>query len=511
MIGNIDSKSLGVDLYKGGGYLKGLNAGILTLGEITTDADLNISSEGSIAQADGKKISVNRIEFAAADEINLENSGNSFKTIALNTFNDKKATGSVKINNLSTDNTLTVEGDLKAAGDVAINTYEALSLNGNIESDKNVDLTAGGDIRSSDDTALKAGEQVTLNATNNISLSGEVSAAKVAATMGKSLDMRNDDNAIDTLEVGSGSKNNINGSVLVTTNADEFIALLKNNVVNDITLTNKKTDGLITLQNEDNNYLRSMNGSVTLDMDGSFLRGKPIWAKKDINITSHNGTILILNFSSETNNQTLNAMQNVTLNAEDAISIDGKINAGNNITAHSNEGEINIVGSVQAKNDIDLTTNKGNIIIGSDTPKAYTVIADGNINIKTNDGIVTISGKTKSKKKLEISTNQIQTNEGKRVLSSFVGLSAASESTEGTKEAGDITINAELEADNSIVITTDDGDIDITKKILVTNGDITITTSNGDIRCCRRKTTWNLKRIMAELQFRAEFRRRTAI
>ena len=482
LIGNIDSKSLGVDLYKGGGYLKGLNAGILTLGEITTDADLNISSEGSIAQADGKKISVNRIEFAAANEINLENSGNSFKTIALNTFNDKKATGSVKINNLSTDNTLTVEGDLKAAGDVAINTYEALSLNGNIESDKNVDLTAGGDIRSSDDTALKAGEQVALNATNNISLSGEVSAAKVAATMGKSLDMRNDDNAIDTLEVGSGSKNNINGSVLVTTNADEFIALLKNNVVNDITLTNKKTDGLITLQNEDNNYLRSMNGSVTLDMDGSFLRGKPIWAKKDINITSHNGTILILNFSSETNNQTLNAMQNVTLNAEDAISIDGKINAGNNITAHSNEGEINIVGSVQAKNDIDLTTNKGNIIIGSDTPKAYTVIADGNINIKTNDGIVTISGKTKSKKKLEIGTNQIQTNEGKRVLSSFVGLSAASESTERTKEPGDITINAELEADNSIVITTDDGDIDITKKILVTNGDITITTSNGDIR-----------------------------
>ena len=532
LIGNNAEKGLGLNVYAGGGYIKGINSGALWLGNITTNKILNISSEDSIAQADNKKINVNAINVAAANAITLDNADNIITKLGLNSLDaNTKNTGAVTVTS-NPQNGFTVEGDLSTTDSVSITTNKALTLNNKLKADKNISLTAGGDIKSKVESLTSAGEQITITG-NSVTFKGEVATPNLAVTTKKGLDMRNEANEIENLEVGSGSKSNINGSVLVTTNAG-FFPYFKNNVVNDITLINRAEHGGIALKNDDDEYLMSTKGSITLDMDTLFIRNKPLWARKDININVRNGSIFIVNLSSDTNNDTLKANRNINLTGSEGIIIDGRISAGNNIAANAktnyidilgdasldagkditltiSEGDVAINGTIisnngnikmnvdtgnvnimgdSAKNipaleaaagDIDIEVSNGNITIGDDTPENLTVFSDGDINMKAPNGVITISGKTKSDfgdiniitEKADTRVSTAYSEDGEQVLFA---------ATDDTNKPGDVILNAEIEADRTVYITTSDGDIDINKKISVTNGTILILTANGNIR-----------------------------
>ncbi|MBR4904628.1 MAG: hypothetical protein IKZ53_08145, partial [Selenomonadaceae bacterium] len=528
MIANSAAKTDGLTIY-GETHIKGVNDGILTIGMVSTDKDVSISSEGSIVQADSndvkKSIYANKLTIAAAKDIILDNTKNKVDTLVLNTLNDTKNTGDVKINvEYSSKKDLTVEGNFKTSGNIDIVSYnKPLTLNGNIESDKNINLTA-----------------------DYVKLAGKVATPNLEVTTNKGLEMNNDANAVKELTVKSNGEQ-INGSVSATRNfefPDEepdnvnlddytFSARILNKVAGDLTLN---SNGIVSLNGfNGDTFLKTLevDGNVTLDTGIGFITARPISAKKDINILSRYGGMFVINLDSAKNPETLKANKNVNLSAADSIDIDGRISAGKNITAKSQtdginifdkaylsagkeleltvgEGDINVEGSatstkgnvkikidngnlnitnkLKAKNgNIDATIGEGNIQIGEYTPDVETVIANGDINITTGYGTVVINGKTTSDSgEIVIAKNSVKTVSNCEAENYFdentSTLFDAADSSEKTTEPNDIEINAELKANHSVSITTEDGDINITKSITVTNGDITIATSDGDIK-----------------------------
>ena len=528
MIANSAAKTDGLTIY-GETHIKGVNDGILTIGMVSTDKDVSISSEGSIVQADSndvkKSIYANKLTIAAAKDIILDNTKNKVDTLVLNTLNDTKNTGDVKINvEYSSKKDLTVEGNFKTSGNIDIVSYnKPLTLNGDIESDKNINLTA-----------------------DYVKLAGKVATPNLEVTTNKGLEMNNDANVVKELTVKSNGEQ-INGSISATRNfefPDEepdnvnlddytFSARILNKVAGDLTLN---SNGIVSLTGfNGDTFLKTLEvgGNVTLDTGIGFITGRPISAKKDINILSRYGGMFVINIDSADNPETLKANKNVNLSAADSIDIDGRISAGKNITAKSQtdginifdkaylsagkeleltvgEGDINVEGSVtstkgnvnikidngnlnitnklKAKNgNIDATIGEGNIQIGEYTPDVETVIANGDINITTGYGTIKINGKTTSDSgsiKIEENSSQKNPDDSSNTMpSSFLAADVAENTTldDEIYEPSDIKIAAELKANHSVSITTDDGDIDIFKSITVTNGDITIATSDGSI------------------------------
>ena len=552
-IANKAAKTDGLILY-GEAHIKGVNDGILTLGKVSSDKDVSISSEGSIAQVDDKTevISVPKITVAAAKNIVLDNANNQIETLVLNTLNDTKNIDGVKVYS-EAQKGLTVEGNFKTSGDIDITSKKSLAVNGEIESEKNIALTAGTDLTSGKAGALKSGEKITLKA-EDVKLAGKVETPNLEVTINNGLEMNNDANAIKALTVKSDGEQ-INGTVSVTSNVeipdeepdnpnlDDYIfsARILNKVAGNLTL---KSNGIVSLKSfSDDALLKTLevDGNLTLDTGIGFITARPIYSDKDLNIISREGGMFVINFDSAENNETLKAAKNVKLNVADSIDIEGQITAGSgNLEINSRkdginifgkaqllagkdialtvgEGDINVEGSVIAnkgnvemsidtgnlniekilrakRGNVDIAIGEGNIQIGNDTTKQkgeLVLFAKGDINMKTGDGTVNISGNHESTSgDINIQTNEKTQNTSANVAEFYsydgapVLFSAnvvENDSRADVKEPGDITIEAELKANNSVSITTDDGDIEITKSITVTNGDITIATSDGNI------------------------------
>ena len=305
--GNTANKSAGLDLYGKGIYVKGVNSGVLTLGDVVGEV-LNASSEGSIAQGDGKKLNLtDKLEVSATNDITLDNADNLIKAASILDGDN------VKLHNANEDG-LTLDG-LKAKGDVAITSDNSLTLSGNIESE-NISLTAGTDLTSSKASVLKVDKRITLKA--------DVPA--IIVTTNKGLDMRNAANNFEGFIVKSDGEQ-ISGSVSVTGNSKGLLAVIDKNVTNDITIKNTKSDGVIILL--DRGVLNSTKGNVTLEMSG--------------NIKTNSSEI-------------------------DIINTDGNMEAGKNIKLTIGEGNIGIAGSVTAnKGNVDVNIDKGNIDIAGKT------------------------------------------------------------------------------------------------------------------------------------------------
>ena len=222
----------------------------------------------------------------------------------------------------------------------------------------------------------------------------------------------------------------------------------------------------------------NLNAAEGIAIDGRISAGQDIVAT-----TKENGITVYGNANIDADNDV-----KLTVDKGD-ITVNGTVVSNNgNIEMNVDTGNVNVTGDITktlpaleaAAGEINIAVDKGNIKIGENTPENLTIFADGNISIKTTDGIITISGKTKS------GSGDVNIRTGKsttRVAAAYFGDGAPMllAATDDDDNSGDVLINAELEADHSVYITTNDGDINITKKILVTNGDIIITTSDGKI------------------------------
>ena len=528
LITNTVTKNAGLDITRSGGYIKGVNGGIFTLGNIVTDEYLSISSDGSIVQSADKNkvISVKKIGLSANGSITLDNPRNQIGTLVLNGENNfAKSSGAVTVKDWSQYG-LTIEGDLKTSGNVSITAEKKLTLNGKIESDANVDLTSTkGDITGNGESAAKSGKQLTLKA-NDINISGKISSPKVDVTTGKGFIANNAGNEIKEFEITpTGDK--INGAVSVTTNADEFSAKFKNDVAGDITLINKKSGGGINLDHDktevtstNNNknkhdhkkILRSSgsvgstkeitsadntnnkrsykeilrsDGSITIEAGGKFLSTKPLFAQYDINVTSHNGAIVIGNETR--NNVTLQARRDINLNSLQGVLVGNSIATTRNITINTQKAvgkDIATQASREAGRGVDISPNTAIGFFGNSR-----LNAGGNINFRANTGEIFVNGSISAPKgtvnlwtgkgkvnvtgKIRSSSGTTDNKSNRKVAGAFFDGRTGEEIIFGNESAADITINAgqtnispeKNDAINSGKnITLNDGDINVTDK-----------------------------------------------
>ena len=545
LIGNHAEKVTGLDIYGKGIYVNGVNSGILTLGDII-GTSFNVNSEGAIAQADNKKLNLtDKVEVSAADDVTLDNAENVINKVALNGGDN------VKVHSIAT-NGLTVEGDLKTGGDVTITAEKSLTLNGTIDTEKNISLTAGKStentatdvsgtekidvskpdeqkedtspiyaLTSSKASALKAGEQITLNA-GNVKLLGKVETAAIETTNAetesgikvttrKGLDMQNAANNFEALSIESSDGEQINGSILATSNSEGVLVRIDDAITGNLTLTNKNNDGVILMQGygKENNIL-DVKGNVTLDMGGEFAAGRAIHSSGDINITSRNAGMFITSIDSK--NNILEATKNLTLKAAKNIDIDGNITAGNNITINSagidvfgqanmeagnninltsKKGDIKISsyvpaekneikGSVSAKQGtIKMTVDEGDIQIGNEIADIDTIFAKKSITLKTDKGNIDVKGSMTSDNG---TAKMTITNGGVDITGKLTANKVDIELGEGNIQIGENSSDADtLVSNGNITLKTDKGDIDITGSTIANKGNVAITLTNGNV------------------------------
>ena len=513
MIANKAAKTDGLTLY-GEAHIKGVNDGILTLGDVLTKNDVSISSEGSIAQADGTSLGVKKITFSAAKDITLDNANNKIETLVLNTLDDTKNAGNVKVK-MTTPTDLTVEGNFKTSGDVDITAYKAIILNGTLESDKNITLTAGKDnnnskavktMTSNENSLLKAADTITLNAAD-INLAGKVASKFFNATTGNGLVMSNDDNAVQILRVASSDGKKIKGAVNVINKIDMFAAHINNDMKKDLTLINKEAGGWVFLTKDDGSIL-NVGGKITLDMDSDLLRSGIFWGSDDINITSRNGNIYVINWHPDDNGNTLQALGNLNLNAAGEVFVNGRItsggdlnitsgnggievdgegdiNAGENLTlTASGTGNIDVDGSVWAHGGgITISTETGNIELGEEDNSGKAVTAEQDINLTAQNGSINIKGKTVSNS----GKITIKANNGTIAVTNAGDITASKNLTIATTSTGDIDVDGFVKSNKGgITISTETGNIELgeankSKETVIAKSDVNITTRKGSI------------------------------
>jgi len=206
--------------------------------------------------------------------------------------------------------------------------------------------------------------------------------------------MQNAANNFEALTVKGSDGKEIDGSVLVTSKSDGFIAKIANDVNGDLTLKNNKDNGIILLKGYEYGIL-DVKGNVTLDMGDEFITGRAIWASRNINITSRNGGMFILNIDTEPveNSEILKATKNLTLKAAGNINISEKITAGNNITINSAGIDIFGVGSMTAGDNINLNISNGDIKVRKFySSGGYVISTKGNMTMTATKGNIEISG-----------------------------------------------------------------------------------------------------------------------
>ena len=386
-------------------------------------------------------------------------------------------------------------------------------MNGALESDNNITLTAGNGndkakavktITSNENSLLKAADTITLNA-SDFNLAGKVASEFLNVTTGKGLVMSNDDNEVTVLRVASSDGKKIKGAVNVVDKINMFAAHINNDMKKDLTLTNKKAGGWIFLTKDDGSLL-DVGGKITLDMDGDLVRSGIFFGNDDINITSRNGKIYIINWHPEDNGQTIQALGNLNINAAKDVFVNGRITTGENLNITSSNGgievygegditaenltltaggtgNIDINGTVQANSGITISTETGNIELGEEKNSGDEITADQDINLTAQNGSITIKGETKSKS----GNVTIKANNGTIAVTNAGDITANKNLTITATGTGDIDVDGFVKSDKGgVTINTETGDIELgeagkTKETVIANSDVNITTGKGAI------------------------------
>ena len=504
-----------------------LNGTIETEKNITLTADTDLTSSKASALKAGEQITLNagnislagKVETATIETTNAEtesgikvttrkgldmqNAANSFEVLTIKGSDGEKVDGSILATSNSEDFVIVriddvVTGDLTLtnknnAGTILLQGYDLenniLDVKGNvtlnmggiflagraIHSSGNINITsrnAGMFITSIDskNDVLEATKNLTLKAAENIDIDGNVVAGNNITANSAGIDVFGQAN----IEAG----NNIN---LTVKKGDARIRSYVPAGENEIKGTVAAKQGTVKITVGEGNIQIGNETADTSQMDALF-------AKSNITLKTDKGNIDIKG-STTSDNGTVK----MTV-GEGNIDISGSALANKgNVAMTLTKGNVDITGKLRAeKGKIDVEIGEGNIQIGNEMTKQNeetVVFAKRDINLTTDNGTVTILGNHESTAgDINIKTNKVTAANIAGNIAEFysydgtpVLFSANVVETDSVKVPGDITIDAELKANNSVSITTTEGDIEVTKKITVTNGDITIDTADGNI------------------------------
>ena len=355
------------------------------------------------------------------------------------------------------------------------------------------------------DTSLTAGHEARFNVQGNglIALEGSVTAGKVAAD-----GTTEGGDVVATISgqgnvLIAGSVKSVNEGISMQTDKGDILidgsVVAKNNVVANIGKVDEKGD-LVAGTGQGNvliaGSVESKNESVTVKTgEGRIEIGtkgegetvteeKTVTAKKDVTVETGLGTITIQGKTTTTNGDiTMTAGKNSYQSGTDTgnfiIRDDGALISGSDITLNGRNGDIRITERIQAtnggikvnvskqgnvdfgsnvsvKDHVDISTDKGNIEVGKTITST-----NGAVSLHTDEGAIRVGENI--------------TAENNVVISTLAGNITIGDTKTGSN--GDV-----LSKKGDVSIKTDNGTVEIVKTVTAEEGNVKITSGQGDIR-----------------------------
>ena len=476
-------------IFKDGLTLDGMKA----KGDVIITSDKSLALNGNIETA--KNIALSAGTNLTSSKASVLKSGNNITLKA----DDVKLSGKVETpyKKMTSDKVEDLEKFVKEMPTIIVTTNKGLDMQNRANSFEGVYVDS-------------EGEQINGSVLVTANSPGFLAVIDKAVLNDITLKNTKADGAIILLD--KGTLKSTKGNITLNMGGD-FGAAAALEAKNNINITSRKASLVVAKLSS---VEKAVTSQVTSENIATTLKAKNINLKADKTIeiegqiTAANNIVAKSKGISVVGNADVSAGRNIDLTVDEGnIAISGSATSSQgDVTMTIEKGDLSIEGKLRAdKGEIAIELIEGNINIGKNTPQAETVVANGNINITTNSGIIDISGKTKSnagsinikaqKSKTKNTSANVPEISSEVKPVSFVAHSDETPSVEvnlfsantaetnsaevNANRTNDITIDAELEANESIWIVTDDGNIDVTKKITVHDGDVTITTLNGNI------------------------------
>lgn len=341
---------------------------------IGSDADLNASSPGGTIETNTRLRLTLNSDMTADSGIKINSIAN-FEQGANSSIRNL-STGNININSVNLNQNegavITNEGQgdiiIDSPGIVSLQKIDAqngsidistdnLSLNNEISSTGDIDLTASSIEQTSDDfTALNSGNNITINTT-----SGNIGSASQSINL----------SAAGTVSLDA------------TTAPEGSAAYIKGQGENDLNLA--QGTNLVSLDATSENGIK-ISGNISANRDVNLTASTGITQESGTTVSSRVGDVNLTNTTSgdiTTGNLTSrNESVNVTNEAADgSVTIGGVINASNggvNISADNSITQSVPTPSINAGQDVNLTATKGDV--GSDEQRIV-VTTDGAVNV----------------------------------------------------------------------------------------------------------------------------------
>ena len=256
-----------------------LDGAVTAVDSQSAKKDLTLTAtNGSITQTDKGAITADKVKTFNGKSLLLENAANKFDSItvdgtptgaaekpdiagdvrikdnadALTVKIKRDVTGDISVTNLRENGSLTNEGNLAAAGNIA------LSAQGTLSQAENTIFTAGKDVKLTSAAAdIKQAENAGIEAT------------KVTTTSAKTVDLQGTGNKFKSIAVqASQADAPITGDVLVKTATDDLNLFVQPTVAGNIAVENRDANGSIevlsALQARDDDDTTVLKGNISL-------------------------------------------------------------------------------------------------------------------------------------------------------------------------------------------------------------------------------------------------------
>ncbi|WP_423274897.1 beta strand repeat-containing protein, partial [Arcobacter sp. YIC-464] len=432
-------------------------------------------------------------------------------TITTNTSSD----GDILLQAIGTASDITIGAALLSTGNVSLNAGRSVNLNANVTtstSSKTIDVLANNSITMIDGTTIQTNDgNIIIEATNGSVTTDSVNAgtADVGIYAGTTLSDIDGSSLITANElliktgstIGEGS-NHLNTAVdEITVNSGSDVYITEANAIEvnsvDVEVNRVDVTGVATLTTSyDTQSDITTGGSLVLEA-GAMTVSETIVVEENVLLKSSDTIILNSDLTSTSGNITLDATNNLELNADVKAVVANKtieLNAGNNIimatdTLVSVENGGNIL--FDANNDvtietIDAKTSSVSITAGGnliDTDEQVDIIASslllditgavGSVNNHLETNIDTLSAKA---------GNGLFITETNTVSIDSVTVNVNSVNNDGTTTVTTNEAQENLVSTDKMILVSTQGDIDITEGAVVfSNSDTLIKSTNGNV------------------------------
>ena len=444
-----------------------VNGDMTDTGTITLKADKGIALESgtlqaaeavlhagtAITQKDAHSITANTVSLSSTGNQNLTSSGNTFQNVTVHGLEDNNSlTGNIalvsKADSLTANlNGITVKNgsiSVQHTGDGTLTTEGAATTQKSDSDNNNADiiLTSAGSVVN--DGALTSADSVTIQAETGITANNAITAGTTAKLTTADGDIHVN-GAVDT-QTGATVQATNSGSITITGD-------VRANKSGNVAVTTE--DGNVTISG--NAISKADNVLVQSEQGGNVAITGSLEAGKNVTASANGG--------------------NVTIGTENK---DGLVQAGANAILMATGGSVHVFGSVSGKQSVQASSANGGITINGTAQSEQ-----GSVSLDADGGDVNVTGSVTGGTSVtaNATNGSILINGEAEAKNGSVSLTASDDQNDDDK--GNITVDGTLTASDAVTVKTDNGVITIGKdgtSSQITAGTIVeLTTTAGDI------------------------------